>query len=235
MEPPSRRRTKESAHGKRHLALAPGHSVAHHPPASAVLALIVADDIYSAVDPTLYPAGAPVGSGGSALSWSAIVAGTVGAIALTIALFALGSAFGLASASPWPGTGASPTSFTIGAGIWMIVTQWLSAAAGGYLAGRLRTRWHGLHTHEVFFRDTAHGLLTWATATVLMAAVAAAAVALSNLAQAPVDEEMTREAADAARKVAATFAAFTGLSLLVGAFVGSVAGAIGGRVRDLHP
>jgi hypothetical protein len=195
----------------------------------------MAPETYSAVDPQLYPAGVTAGSGGSALSWSAIVAGTVGAIALTLTLFALGSAFGLGSVSSWPGVGPTPASFTVGAGIWMIVTQWVSAAAGGYLAGRLRTRWHGLHTHEVFFRDTAHGLLTWATATVVMATVAAAAMALASLAPVPIDGPTTREAADAARKVATTIAAFTGLSMLIGAFIGSVGGAIGGRIRDLHP
>jgi hypothetical protein len=57
--------------------------------------------------------------------------------------------------------------------IWLIVTQWLSAALGGYIAGRLRTRWIGTHTHEVFFRDTAHGLITWAVATLLVVAVSA--------------------------------------------------------------
>ncbi len=148
---------------------------------------------------------------------------------------ALGSAFGLASISPWPGVGAKPTTFTIGAGIWLIVTRWLSAAMGGYLAGRLRVRWHGLHTDEVFFRDTAHGLLTWATATVVMAIVAVAAVSLSSVAAAPVDVPTTADAIEAARKVAATFATFTGLSLVVGAFIGNVSGAIGGRLRDLHP
>src|ERR1700712_3549693 len=147
----------------------------------------MAEETYSAVDPTLYPAGVTAGSGGSALSWSAIIAGTVAAIALTIALFALGSAFGLASASPWPGVGATPTSFTIGAGIWMIVTQWLSAATGGYLAGRLRTRWHGLHTHEVFFRDTAHGLLTWAVATIVIAGIAVLSASMSAHGTAPAD------------------------------------------------
>jgi hypothetical protein len=57
------------------------------------------------------------------------------------------------------------------AAIWLIVTQWLSAAVGGYIAGRLRTRWIGTHTHEVFFRDTAHGLITWAVATLFMASL----------------------------------------------------------------
>jgi hypothetical protein len=190
---------------------------------------------YSTVDHALYPAGTTTESGASALSWAAIAAGAVAAIALTLTLLALGSAFGLASVSAWPGVGAKPTTFTIGAGLWLIVTQWLSAALGGYLAGRLRVRWHGLHTDEVMFRDTAHGLLTWATATVLMAGVAVVAAALASLAPAPADVHATKEGVEEARKVAATFAGFTGLSLVVGAFIGSVSGAIGGRLRDMHP
>jgi hypothetical protein len=188
---------------------------------------------YSAVDPALYPAGTTTESSGSALSWSAVAGGTVAAIALTLTLLTLGSAFGLGSVSPWPGVGARPTSFTIGAGVWLVVTQWLSAAMGGYLAGRLRVRWHGLHTDEVMFRDTAHGFLTWATATVIMAVVAVVAVTLASLA--PASAPTSTEAIDAARRVAATFAGFTGLSLVIGAFIGSVCGAIGGRLRDMHP
>jgi hypothetical protein len=195
----------------------------------------MATNIPPSVDPGLYPSGIAGGSTASAVSWSAIFAGTVAAVALTLILVAIGSAFGFASVSPWPGVGAAPTTFTIAAGIWLIVTQWLSAAAGGYLAGRLRVRWHRLHTNEVFFRDTAHGLLTWATATVLVAIVAVAASALSNIAATPVDVDMSKDAVDAARKAAMSVAGFTGLSLLVGAFIGAVAGAIGGRLRDLHP
>ncbi|MEA3037796.1 MAG: hypothetical protein QOE79_309 [Sphingomonadales bacterium] len=190
---------------------------------------------YSAVDPVLYPAGTTTESKGSAVSWSAVTAGTVAAIALTLTLLTIGSAFGLGSISPWPGVGAKPTTFTIGAGIWLIVTQWLSAALGGYLTGRLRVRWHGLHTDEVMFRDTAHGLLTWATATVIMAIVTVTAVTLASMAAAPADVPAGKDAVDAARKVATTFAAFTGLSLVIGAFIGSVSGAIGGRLRDMHP
>jgi hypothetical protein len=35
------------------------------------------------------------------------------------------------------------------------------------LAGRLRTKWIGVHTAEVLFRDTAHGFLAWAAASVV--------------------------------------------------------------------
>jgi hypothetical protein len=59
--------------------------------------------------------------------------------------------------------------------IWLIVVQWISSALGGYLAGRLRTKWTGLHSDEVDFRDTAHGFLAWAVAAVITAALLASA------------------------------------------------------------
>jgi hypothetical protein len=108
----------------------------------------------------------------SAASWPSIIAGALVAAAATLVLVALGSGIGIASISPWS-HGASLTAFAVTSAIWLIVTQWFSAALGGYIAGRLRTRWIGTHTHEVFFRDTAHGLITWAAATILVAAVAA--------------------------------------------------------------
>jgi hypothetical protein len=111
-----------------------------------------------------------------AASWPAITAGAFVAVAVTLILLSLGSGIGFAAVSPWPGRGASVTSFAITTAIWLIVTQWISAALGGYIAGRLRSRWIGTHVHEVFFRDTAHGLITWAVATVAVAAVAAATV-----------------------------------------------------------
>jgi hypothetical protein len=107
----------------------------------------------------------------SAASWPAIIAGAFVAIAVSLVLLALGSGLGFASMSPWPGKGISGTTFAVTTAIWLIITQWVSAGIGGYIAGRLRTRWIGTHTHEVFFRDTAHGLITWAVASVVVAAV----------------------------------------------------------------
>jgi hypothetical protein len=111
----------------------------------------------------------------SAISWAAIVGGGVAAAAASLILLALGSGFGLASVSPWANSGASATTFTIMTGIWLIIVQWLSSGLGGYLTGRLRTKWVGVHTHEVFFRDTAHGFLAWALAAVIGAAFLASA------------------------------------------------------------
>lgn len=190
---------------------------------------------YTRIDPVLYPGGSTDGSVASAVSLSSIFVGAIAALALTLTLVIIGSAFGLASVSPWPGVGLRPTTFTIGAGIWLVVTQWLSAAIGGYFAGRLRIRWHGVHTDEVFFRDTAHGFTTWALATVVVAVVAVVASSLAQLGAPSVNTNAAKDTMEAARKVAPTFAAFTGVSLLVGAFIGSVCGAIGGRLRDMHP
>jgi hypothetical protein len=267
----------------------------------------------------------------SAASWPAIFAGAISAAATSLILVALGSGIGLASVSPWPHSGASATTFTVMTAIWLIVVQWLSALLGGYMTGRLRTKWVGTHTHEVFFRDTAHGFVTWALATVIGAALLAsvvgtasekgaeaagtvasgaaqgAAASLGNSvapydvdrlfrsASAETDSSKTdagsevtrilakgisagdvppedrdyltkivaaragvseadarkrvddviaaekaaelkaREAADVARKQAATASIFMALSMLIGAFIASASAALGGRLRDLHP
>jgi hypothetical protein len=127
-------------------------------------------------DPHLNQVATVVSPGKSVVSWPAIIAGAFVAAAASLILLALGSGLGFASISPWPGHGVSETTFNVTAAIWLIVTQWISAALGGYIAGRLRTRWHGTHTHEIFFRDTAHGLITWAVATVIIAAGLASSV-----------------------------------------------------------
>lgn len=109
----------------------------------------------------------------SAASWPAIFAGAFVAVSVSLVLLTLGTGLGFAAVSPWPGHGVSATTFTVTTAIWLIVTQWFSAALGGYIAGRLRTKWVGTHTNEVFFRDTAHGFVMWSVATVFVAAVLA--------------------------------------------------------------
>jgi hypothetical protein len=114
---------------------------------------------------------------GPAASWGAILAGAIVAVSVSLILLTLGAGIGFASVSPWPDRGMSAGGFTVAGVIWLIVTQWLSAAMGGYIAGRLRQRWLMTHTHEVFFRDTAHGLVTWAVATLIVAVVLASSAA----------------------------------------------------------
>jgi hypothetical protein len=99
----------------------------------------------------------------------------VAAAALSLALLAFGAGLGLSSISPWADSGVSASTFKNGAGAYLVIVAVISSAVGGYLAARLRTRWVGLHTNEVFFRDTAHGFIAWAFATLLSAGVLGAA------------------------------------------------------------
>jgi hypothetical protein len=110
-------------------------------------------------------------------SWAAIAAGAVAAAALTLVLVAFGAGLGLSSISPWSDSGVSASSFEVGTGIYLVVVGVMSSAIGGYIAGRLRTKWTGLHSNEVFFRDTAHGFLAWAFATLISATALASATA----------------------------------------------------------
>src|SRR3569833_2263218 len=163
----------------------------------------------------------------SAVSWPSIFAGALVAMATSAGLLTLGTGLGLAT------KGHSPTAFTIGAGLWLIVMQWLSSALGGYITGRLRTRWVGVHTHEVFFRDSAHGLLAWALATVVVAWMTASGTVAGDDTARVVDA--VAEAGDHAQRSAGSVAIFTAISMLIGAFIACVAADGGGRLRDEHP
>ena len=268
----------------------------------------------------------------SAVSWAAIIGGALAAVAITLLLVALGSGIGLSSVSPWTALNPSATTFTLLAAVWLIIVQWLSSALGGYISGRLRTKWTGIHTDEVFFRDTVHGFLAWALASVLVVAFATSSIssavssagrAISNvagsaastatqaaanqssgsngyfvdalfrkdrpdantssqdaraegariiaravangnlepgdrtylaalvasrtglsqedaekrvddtMAQIKAAEDKAKQAADAARKASAQASFYLFFSMLIGAFIASTAGAIGGRQRDL--
>ncbi len=285
----------------------------------------------SAGSPPLYSDASPV-----SLTWGAIIAGAVAAIISAIILSVLGSGVGLSMVSPWPGTGVSATTVGISAAIAAVVVQWVSSAFGGFLAGRLRSKWDRVHADETFFRDTAHGFLAWAVASLvgvlLFASFTASAVggiakgvadvasaASSNVDQADVGQpdaagmagweyfvgtlfrsssgargdrsdsrieaagilarsidnghvalssgdhaylvqlvseqanldapaaasrvdavidqintasDKARQAADAARKRTAQISILTALSMMIGAFIASAAGALGGTFRD---
>lgn len=129
----------------------------------------------------------------SAVSWAAIFAGATAAAALALILLLLGTGLGLSAVSPWTSNGinngVSATSFGLTAILWLTFTQVVAYGMGGYLAGRLRTRWLSVHSDEVYFRDTAHGFLTWAVAslaTAILLTSAIGSIVSSGLKSAPV-------------------------------------------------
>ena len=107
----------------------------------------------------------------SAVAWGAILAGAAAAAALSLILLILGTGLGLSAMSPWAQAGATAATLGVSTIVWITLTQLLASGMGGYLAGRLRTKWVAVHTDEVFFRDTAHGFLAWAVASLTTAAL----------------------------------------------------------------
>ena len=193
----------------------------------------------------------------SSISWSAVIAGAVVAAALALILLVLCVGLRLTTVSPWV-TNTSGTMLGVSTIVAAILIQLIASTIGGYLAGRLRTKWVQVHDDEVYFRDTAHGFIVWALATVVSAgfltsaastALGAAAIgantqvvtamtAQPNAPAAPVaaatnpPQAMTPETIAKARSAAAQTALWTFVALLVGAFSASLAATIGGRQRD---
>ncbi len=191
----------------------------------------------------------------SAVSWSAIFAGAIATAALSLALIALGTGIGLSVTSPWVAPGVAVTRAGRTAIIWVVLTQVIASSVGGFMAGRLRTRWVRLHTHEVFFRDTAHGFLAWSTSLVLTAALLTSGASMMAGAGLPAASAANAEMAaqriysasstvqsdertaltaqvEERRKAIAHSLYWTFVALLMGAFCASVAATIGGKERD---
>jgi hypothetical protein len=119
---------------------------------------------------------APTGSAGSAaagsfVEWGAILAGAFLASAVSFVLLTFGTAIGLSATSPWPQSGISGKVLATLAVLWTMMQQIGAFMAGGYVAGRMRARWHETTQHEVEFRDGLHGGLVWAVGIVIGAAL----------------------------------------------------------------
>ena len=148
----------------------------------------------------------PVESSKSAMTWGPIFGGAAAAIGVTLILLLLGSGLGLTMVSPWSGQSSSLGTLGVTAAIWLVLVQWLSSALGGYITGRLRTKWAAVHTDEVFFRDTAHGFLSWALATVFVAGFLASSLTSLAGAGAQAAGSVVRSTATAAGTAAASSA-----------------------------
>ena len=112
----------------------------------------------------------------SGVSWGAIFAGAAAAAALSLILVLLGFGLGFSAVSPWANSGVSAKGLGISTIVWLAFTQIVAAGLGGYIAGRLRVKWANMHGDEVYFRDTAHGLLAWAVATLITATLVVSSV-----------------------------------------------------------
>jgi hypothetical protein len=145
----------------------------------------------------------------SAVAWGAIFAGAAAAAALSLILLLLGTGFGLQTVSPWSHEGISATTWSVTTIAWVTFTSLVASAVGGYIAGRLRTRWLATHSDEIYFRDTAHGFLAWAIATLATATLLTSVIASIVGMGAKVGESIATGAATATVAAGAAAAAGT--------------------------
>jgi hypothetical protein len=174
----------------------------------------------------------------SAISWSAVLAGAAVAVASSLLLSLAAAGVGFDTGLPGIVTSGSLKVFAPELGAGAVLIQVLSAALGGYVAGRTRTIWTGLHDDESHFRDTAHGLIVWAVATlagVLLATLVLAPYAQGLAAASAAAPPPTPAEAQRAASIASQASLFIAVGMLLGAFVSAVAARIGGlRHEEMH-
>jgi hypothetical protein len=176
----------------------------------------------------------PYGKSGSYIEWGAVIAGAVVACAISGILVQFGAAVGLTQIT----TDASPDAnitpgMVLGTGIWLLWVQLLSSLAGGYLAGRMRQPVGDATEHEREVRDGVHGLLVWATSTLVVMFLASAAAYISAVANDPANEVAAVADVNAMRDRAVIIFAFgAAATSLVSAVVSWWIATVGGDHRD---
>lgn len=117
------------------------------------------------------------------VQWGAVIAGALAAAAIATVLHGFAAGVGLAASSTAPTWRDSSLALVLLSGLYLILVAILAYAVGGYIAGRLRVPIFGAQADEIEFRDGAHGLATWALATLLTALTAfATATSVTQLA-----------------------------------------------------
>jgi len=162
----------------------------------------------------------------SAFTWSVVIAGALAAWAVAFIFISLGSGIGFGIASPYY-SGPSTTAMSIGGAIWLVFSQTCAYAVAGYMAARLRVRDH-IPGPETKFRDAAHGFMAWVVGVGLMTA----AIFLAAVFTPHVTGNTAVVDTDAARQAAAYVAFWSFMALLFGAVAATLAGILGGELRD---
>ena len=170
---------------------------------------------------------------GSYLEWGPVMGGTVIATAISIVLFQFGAGVGLSTDATYLESGDASWSVLPG-GLWTALVALISATTGGYVAGRMRSRFADARESEVEFRDGVHGLTVWAASTIVAAIVIGLIGVLSAIGIS-VETEAAQLSADQQRwasnmGIIGAFATATGSAL--GAAGAWFAATTGGTHRD---
>lgn len=95
------------------------------------------------------------------ISWGAVFAGAIIGLVVQLILNMIGIGVGLSTVDAVAGDTPTAASFSVGAGLWWVVSGIVAAGIGGYLAGRLS----GKPSHST---TAYHGLIAWAVSTLVV-------------------------------------------------------------------
>ncbi len=164
-----------------------------------------------------------------------MLGGTAVAGAMSIVLLQFGVGVGVAAATPTLDDGSASWSVLV-AGLWVALVALVSASAGGYIAGRMRSRWGDAVEAEAEFRDGVHGLVVWGVSTIVVGIAAALIAALSaagmDVAASAADRDVSDEVLRLTANVSTIFAFATAAGAAVGAAAAWFAATVGGQHRD---
>lgn len=174
-------------------------------------------------------------AGSSYLEWGAVCGGVAVAAAITVILMQFGAAVGLSAGDVQLADGSTSWNVLV-AGLWMAVVALASSMAGGYIAGRMRSRWGDAKADEVEFRDGVHGLVVWAVATLLVAIVTGLLSALASIgataAVAGTEAQVSNDVMRLTHNISSIFAFATAAGSAIGAAAAWFAAQMGGTHRD---
>lgn len=171
---------------------------------------------------------------GSYVDWCTILAGAVTAVALSVVFIQFGAGIGLADTDVLT---ADPVNITpakvLIAGVYVLFVQVVVSLIGGYIAGRMRKPILNASLHEREIRDGIHGLLVWATGTLIMVSATAIVAAFSELAVEPIAEiERSQDLLQRETVIGVILAFSAAATSLVSAVAAWCAAAKGGDHRD---
>ncbi len=167
----------------------------------------------------------------SYIEWGSIIAGAMLALAISLVMLQFGAAVGISDFDYMRNNIPSREQMIEG-GVYVLLIQLLAFTLGGYVAGRMRAPVVGSPIHEREVRDGIHGLMVWATGTVLVGIAIFTAAFLNRYGVTQADQDLAKDILQQRHTISVILAFSAGATSLVAGVSAFAAAMKGGDHRD---